>query len=68
MKRFEPFLVLLCSMLALAPATLAQEAQTPRITEPGGLMGTRKYRPPAVAPIDLANSGRLESLIRAGNL
>ena len=28
----------------------------------------RKYNPPAVAPIDLANSNRIESLLRAGNL
>ncbi|MEO5926580.1 MAG: TolC family protein [Bryobacteraceae bacterium] len=29
---------------------------------------TRKYKPNSVAPIDLSNSGRLDQLIRAGNL
>jgi len=43
-------------------------AQEPQIREPGGLQGTRKYHPPAVAPIDLANSSRIDSLLRAGNL
>jgi outer membrane protein TolC len=50
----------------LAPAS---RAQTPQIQEPSiGWPGTRKYHPPTVAPVDLANSNRIESLMRAGNL
>ncbi len=66
MRRFESPVALLCSLLMLAPLS---NAQTPQIQEPNiGIVGTRKYHPPAVAPVDLANSNRIESLLRAGNL
>ena len=66
MRRCDSLLALLCSLLMLAPASYAQE---PQIQEPGGgVPGVRKYYPPAVAAIDLANSNRLEALLRAGNL
>lgn len=66
MRRCESLVALLCSFLMLAPLSSAQE---PQIQEPGaGWPGTRKYHPPAVAPIDLANSNRIEALLRAGNL
>jgi outer membrane protein len=67
MRRTQSVMALLCSILTLAPIAPAQEPE-PKITEPGGIIGTRKYHPPAVAQIDLANSGRIESLLRAGNL
>lgn len=65
MRRYESFVAALCSLLMLAPCA---GAQTPQIQEPGGFPSTRKYRPPAVAPIDLANTSRIEALLRAGNL
>ncbi|HYL75876.1 MAG TPA: TolC family protein [Bryobacteraceae bacterium] len=65
MRRCESLVAVLCSLLMLAPSV---GAQTPQIQEPGGLPGTRKYRPPAVPPIDLSNSSRIEALLRAGNL
>ncbi len=43
-------------------------AQDTYIQSPGGLPGTRKYHAPAVAPIDLANSSRLDALLRSGSL
>src|SRR5690242_4455141 len=65
MRRFESCVAVLCALLMLAPSA---GAQTPKIEEPGGIFGTRKYHPPAVAPVDLGNSGRLDALLRAGNL
>src|ERR1700738_4618171 len=65
MRRCESLVALLCSMLMLAPISNAQE---PQIQEPGGIPGTRKYHPPAVAQVDLANSSRIDALLRAGNL
>src|SRR5438477_12998293 len=68
MRRIHRFAAALSTMLISSPATFAQ-SQTPSISEPDhGIFGTRKYRPEAVAPVDLSNSPRLENLIRAGNL
>ncbi len=65
MRRCESLVALLCSALMLAPISNAQE---PQIQEPGGIPGTRKYHPPAVAKVDLSNSARIDALLRAGNL
>jgi outer membrane protein len=65
MRRCQSLVALLCSFLTLAPLSVAQ---TPQISEPGGILGTRKYHAPTIREIDLADSTRLESLIRAGNL
>jgi outer membrane protein len=65
MRRFESLVALLCSVLMLAPIS---NAQTPQIQEPGGFPGTRKYHAPAVAQVELANSIRIDALLRAGNL
>jgi outer membrane protein len=65
MRCCESLVALLCSVLMLAPLSNAQE---PQIQEPGGIPGTRKYHPPAVAQVDLANSSRIDALLRAGNL
>jgi outer membrane protein TolC len=65
MRRFESLVALLCSALMLAPIS---NAQTPQIQEPGGFPGTRKYHAPAVAQVELANTSRIDALLRAGNL
>jgi outer membrane protein len=67
MRRCESLVALLCLFLMLAPIAPAQEPQI-QIQEPGGIPGTRKYHPPAVAQVDLSNSTRIEALLRAGNL
>ena len=75
MRRIQPILALLCVYLTLAPFAMAQEKQasprTPVIQDPnGGFLGfiRRNYERPDIAPIDLGNSGRLESLLRAGKI
>jgi outer membrane protein len=75
MRRIQPILALLCVYLTLAPFSIAQEKQasprTPVIQEPnGGFLGfiRRNYERSEIAPIDLGNSGRLESLLRAGKI
>lgn len=69
MKRCHSALSLVCAWLAFAGMGNSEgPVQTPQIVAPGGLLGIRKYRAPEIAPVDLSNSSRLESLIRAGNL
>ena len=60
--------LLLCPFLLLACSATAQNAV--RIEPAKGGLGwlTNPYQPRSVPPINLANSSRLESLIRAGNL
>ncbi|HET9318239.1 MAG TPA: hypothetical protein VFO27_00645, partial [Bryobacteraceae bacterium] len=60
--------LLLCPFLLLACSATAQNAV--RIEPAKGGLGwlTHPYQPRSVPPINLANSSRLESLIRAGNL
>ncbi len=77
------FLVaVLCAALLLSPAggfaadkpaptpQTNRPASEPAIAEPHGLLGRiqRPYRPRPVPPPSVANSGRLESLLRGGNL
>ncbi|MBI4877996.1 MAG: TolC family protein [Acidobacteria bacterium] len=65
-------LSLFCAWLMLATALPAQQWSGPNATlaEPGGRLSnlTYPYRAREVAPINLANSTRLESLLRAGRL
>lgn len=84
MVRFQPerhrCIALLCAVLIAVPPLAAQTANTapPNRTQsemptyglPEGrfVRLTGNYRPVSVAPINLTNSNRLESLIRAGNL
>ncbi|MBV9765908.1 MAG: TolC family protein [Acidobacteriaceae bacterium] len=68
MKRFKIPLCLLCSCLLFVGSALGQSAV--RIDPPQGGLGwlTRPYQQREIPPINLANSDRLESLVRAGNL
>src|SRR5438270_13815072 len=61
----------LCAPLLLLCACLSARAQNAVRIEPaqGSLLGlTRPYRVRDVQPINLANSSRIESHMRAGNL
>src|SRR5579864_6769205 len=60
--------LLVCALLLFACSATAQDAV--RIEPAKGGLGwlTHPYQPRSVPPINLANSPRLESLIRAGNL
>ena len=67
MKRIESLLAVLCALLTLTPAVQAQEGGSGIKVEPstGHL---RWYKGATVPPADLSNTGRLESLLRAGQL
>jgi outer membrane protein len=67
MQRVQTVVSILCVRLLIAPA-FAQPAH--QIGAPGGTFSwlTGQYRMRPVAPINLANSGRLELLLRAGRL
>jgi outer membrane protein TolC len=67
-KRIRISVLLLLLSLLLAVASHAQTAV--RIDSAKGGLGwlTRPYQPRAVPPINLSNSSRLDSLVRAGNL
>jgi outer membrane protein TolC len=60
--------LLLCVALLFSNSVIAQSEV--RIDAPNGGLGwlTRPYQPRSVPPINLANSSRIESLERAGNL
>jgi outer membrane protein TolC len=69
MTRLKAPLCLLCSFVLVAGSTVnAQNAI--QIEPPKGGLGwlTRPYQSRVIAPINLANSNRLEALVRAGNL
>jgi outer membrane protein TolC len=75
MFSLQRFLALLCTVVILNPAALAQAParllEVPDVLRPeGGFFSrvTRQYRPVEIPVIDLANSGRLDSLLRAGKL
>jgi len=69
MKCFQSGIAVLCVILLIAPIA---EAQVPVIQSPQGggpLSGLiHPYQGKTVAPIDLANSSRIDSLLRGGNL
>src|SRR5579884_2857951 len=68
MRRLRAPLCLFCVFLLSDVSLLAQSEI--RIESPDGPLGwlTRPYRAPDIPPVNLSNSSRLESLIRAGNL
>jgi outer membrane protein TolC len=84
MLAVKPYLVLICVALLLAPATFAADppANAPQtagqnpadhhspFSDTRGWLGQAigPYRVKQVPPPDLTNSGRLESLMRAGNI
>lgn len=78
MYRLRPLLAVLLTGLMILPAGWAQQTTASLVNEkpqvplaPGtGFWNafTRDFRQPEIAPVNLGNSPRLESLIRAGNL
>lgn len=82
MRRVNPFISVLCTLLMIMPA-MAQQAPGagPAVTSPTSPAGsvtfpektwhskvTTPYQARDVAPVRLANSGRLEELMRAGQI
>ncbi|MBZ5636131.1 MAG: TolC family protein [Acidobacteriia bacterium] len=73
MKQSKPFIALLCVLLMAAPGMYAQQ-----LNDRGPSLSTERqhwysgfthdYSPRYVPPINISNSGRADSLIRAGNL
>src|SRR5579871_1096306 len=61
----KPFLCIALSVSLLSPAASSQELN---LHDRGGFPGTRKYHAPRIAAVDLANSNRLDMLLRSGNL
>ena len=78
MHRFQPLVAVVCGVVLLAPPIGAQlspqtpggASNPPRLETATGPFArwTGPYRQPHIAPIDLSNSNRLESLLRAGKL
>src|SRR5690349_12243425 len=72
MKTVKNYISVLGVLLVMAPAGYGQSRsdRTPKLTGSGTRLDnlTQKYRSSFVAPIDMSNSGRLDQLIRAGNL
>src|SRR5690349_12926945 len=73
MKQCKPLIALLCVLLVAAPGLFSQQLNDrgPRLTieRDHWYSGfTRNYQPKYVPPISITNSGRADSLIRAGNL
>src|SRR5262245_33988651 len=73
MKQIKPYVAALCALLAASPVTFAQslDDRAPKLDTSGGhwySRFTRNYTPRVAPGISLSNSGRVDSLIRAGNL
>src|SRR5436853_849695 len=72
MYRVRPLIAVLSTLLLLAPVSGAQTSAPPQRLNPpaiqsgGGILS--RYRAPEVAPVDLANSNRLDALLRGGIL
>src|ERR1700761_4502051 len=68
MRRFKAFLSLLCTWLLILGSASAQNAIS--VEPPKGGLGwlTRPYQQREIPPINLANSDRIEALVRGGNL
>jgi len=69
MGRLKSAVAVLCAFLMLVPMAQAQQIQYVQ-TQQGGFFSRflRPYEPKDVLPVDVSNSGRLESLLRAGNI
>ncbi len=69
MGRLKSAVAVLCAFLMLVPMAEAQQIQYVKNPGDGFLSSlTRPYEPKDVLPVDVSNSSRLESLLRAGNI
>ncbi len=69
MAHFRSAVAILCVFLMLVPVAQAQQVQYVQNPKGGFLSDvTRPYTPKDILPVDLSNSNRLESLLRAGNI
>ena len=73
MKQSQSLIAVLCVLLTLAPSTYAQNnaQESPQLeTERPHWYSslTVPYQPRTVPPVNVSNSGRLDSLLRAGKL
>jgi outer membrane protein TolC len=70
MKRLKAPLCLLCSFVLMAASSPLNAQNAIHIDQPTGGLGwlTRPYQARTIPPINLINSGRLENLIRGGNI
>ena len=67
MSRLKPILAQLCVLLVIAPTTYAQDRVN--LSEPQLFRNFRtNYQTRYIPPVNLANSGRLDSLLRAGKI
>src|SRR5260221_377753 len=65
MRRLQSALAVFCVFIMLGPVSTAQD-RLPTTESAGGIFG--RYKPSQTRRIDLANSSRLDQLLRAGNL
>jgi outer membrane protein len=76
MYRFKPALAILCIALLIAPLGFGQvstrsQPEMPPFERPDtGFLNRilKTYKPTTVPPVNLSNSNRLDSLLRAGNI
>ena len=69
MRRIQSIIAIFCTWLIVSPATWAQQAGTGEgHTWINFGPVTKWYQGPVVPPVNVSNSGRLESLVRAGKL
>jgi len=67
MKQLQSSIAVLCALLVAAPPSFAQEASgQPRPRWYSGI--TKPYEARPLAPVNVANSSRIDALLRAGNL
>src|SRR5580765_365255 len=76
MQQAKPFLSLLCAFVLLTPSGMLAADNPPKPdqnqpdTEPHGVVSriTKPYKPRELPPNSMANSNRIDALMRAGNL
>src|ERR671912_391974 len=68
MRKVQPYLAALMALAVSAPPTFAQQNGGDERDPAWYSRVTNRYLAREVAPINLTNSGRLESLLRAGRL
>ena len=74
MKQSQPLIALLCVYLVAVPPSFGQERKedtTPRLDSESPHWYSRftnPYQPRVVPPVNVSNTTRLDSLLRAGNL